>query len=274
MGILEAVRKSFGIANKNIALLLILFCFNFIGLLVRLPFMPKTPVLPGQPLVGPGQPPLPPAQAAALMLIGLVFALIGVFFFCGVMGSIKEFIKTQKVELGNFVKYGAKYYFKIIGVWLAMLIVLFLFLLPVVVGIAIAAAVKSLAVISISIAIALIIGSIGVYLFLLLLMAPYALIADEIGPVAALKVSIAFVRKNLIKMIGLILLLALVALGMGFLVGIAMGIVAIFIKGIAGQIAVGILGSVFNAYINVVFPAALLLVYMSSKIPVDKPESV
>ena len=99
MGVMEAIKRGFGIANRNIKLIILLFVFNIVGMLVRLPFAPATP--------GATVPPV-------LVIIGIVFGLLGVLVFGGILGSLKDFIKTQTSSLASFISYGAKFYLRIL----------------------------------------------------------------------------------------------------------------------------------------------------------------
>lgn len=259
MGIMEIVKKGFGIVHKNIKLLILLFVFNLIGNTIRLPFTPATPA--------PGEAPSP-----ALVGLSLLLAIVGVFMFGGVIGSIKEFIQTQKGTLANFVKYGVKYYLRILGVWVLVALIVLVFALLVAIGISIGVAVKNLVGVVLALAVVLIAGGIGIYIFILLLLSPYIVVADDTGPIAAMKKSVNFVRKSLLKIIGLFAILILISIGIGFVIGVTIGLLSFILKGMAGRVIITIVGSAFNAYINVLLPSCFLLYYMtSSKVQAAPP---
>jgi len=260
MGVMEVIKKSFGIANKNIKLLIVLFVFNIIGLFLRGPQAEMTP----------GTPPPPPSPP--VIILSLLLALVGILVFCGLIGYLKEYIKTQKESLNTFVEYGKKFYFRIIGVWLLVAAITMGFAIIAAVGISLSVTTANPVGIAIALAIGLIAGGIGAYVFLLFLMSPYILITDDTKPMAAIKGSIAFVRAHLLKVLGLLVLLILISIGIGLLSGILGGLLTLIIKGVAGKILLAIIGSAFNSYVNILFPASFLLFYLSRK-EAEKPSA-
>lgn len=258
MGIIDIIKKGFGIVHKNLGLIVVVFAFNLIATLVRLPFMPATPA-------GATTPPSPP-------LIGLtfLFGILGIFIFGGVLGYLKEYIKTQAGNLGNFMASGAQYFLRILGVWVLVALVVMFFGMIGALGISIGIAVKNLIGTVLAIAFVLIAGGIGIYLFILMIMSPYAVVADGLGPVSAVKKSIDIVRKSLLKVVGLFLLLMLISLGIGFLVGVVVGLLTVLLKGAGGKVLIAIVGSAFNAYVNVLLPTCFMLFYMMSSKPKEE----
>ncbi|PIU41886.1 MAG: hypothetical protein COS99_03200 [Candidatus Omnitrophica bacterium CG07_land_8_20_14_0_80_42_15] len=253
MGIMEIVKKGFGIANKNVQLLLVLFVFNLVGTFLRTPFMQAAPTAPATANLSP-----------AIIIISILLGLIGVLIFGGVLGSLKEYIQNQKAQLGHIMQYGTKFYLRVLGVWALILAILIAFTLVVAFAISLAMAIKNLVGVVILLAVALIVSGVGLYVFILLFMAPYILIADDIGPVSALKKSINFVRGCLGKIVSLFVMLVLITVGIGFVVGVIAGLITLALKGAAGQIIVGIVASAFNSYVNVLLPACFLLIYLVS----------
>ena len=253
MGIMEIVKKGFGIANKNVQLLLVLFVFNLVGTFLRTPFMQAAPTAPATANLSP-----------AIIIISILLGLIGVLIFGGVLGSLKEYIQNQKAQLGHIMQYGTKFYLRVLGVWALILAILIAFTFVVAFAISLAMAIKNLVGVVILLAVALIVSGVGLYVFILLFMAPYILIADDIGPVSALKKSINFVRGCLGKIVSLFVMLVLITVGIGFVVGVIAGLITLALKGAAGQIIVGIVASAFNSYVNVLLPACFLLIYLVS----------
>ena len=264
MGVLDAVKRGFSITNRNIKLIAVLFSFNVISALVRLPFTPAAPVAGTLPAA-------PPAPSGSIAIFSIFFGLVSILMFGGVLGFLQEFIQTQKGTIGNFVKYGLKYYFRVLGVWILIIAILLVFGLLVAAGISLTVAIKNLVVTVFALAAVLIVGAIGIYVFILFLMSPYILIADDIGPIVALKKSMKFVRGSLLKVIGLFAILVLLSMGIGFGIGILAGIASFALKGVAGQFVVGLISSAFNSYVNVLLPACFLLFYMSSQKKEEPP---
>ena len=75
------------------------------------------------------------------------------------------------------------------------------------------------------------IGGAGIYFVILLSLSPYILVTEDTPIFEAMRTSIAFVRKILLKIIGLGLLLMLVGLGIGLVIGLLSGLVSLIIKG-------------------------------------------
>jgi len=238
-------------------LLLVLFVFNLVGTFLRTPFMQAAPTAPATAN-------LSPAIIIISILLGLIGVLICALIFGGVLGSLKEYIQNQKAQLGHIMQYGTKFYLRVLGVWALILAILIAFTLVVAFAISLAMAIKNLVGVVILLAVALIVSGVGLYVFILLFMAPYILIADDIGPVSALKKSINFVRGCLGKIVSLFVMLVLITVGIGFVVGVIAGLITLALKGAAGQIIVGIVASAFNSYVNVLLPACFLLIYLVS----------
>ena len=228
------------------------FVFNLIATLARLPFTPAAP---------PGPAATPPT--APLIGLTLLFGILGIFIFGGVLGYLKEYIKTQAGNLGNFMSCGAQYFLRILGVWALIALVVMFFGMIGALGISIGIAVKNLVGTVLAVAFVLIAGGIGVYFFILMIMSPYVVVADGLGPVSAIKKSIDFVRKSLLTVVGLFLLLMLISLGIGFLVGVVVGLLTLLLKGAGAKVLIAIIGSAFNAYINVLLPSCFLLFYLT-----------
>ena len=258
MGILEAIKRGFAIVHKNLPILLIVFIFNGIGSLLRLRFAPAAPAL--------GTPPSP----EALVLTGIM-SLVGILIFGGVLGSLKDHIKTQKSSQANFFKHGSKYYLKLLATWLLIGLVMALFAAFIVFGVGIGIVLRNLVGVVLALAFVLIAGGIGLYLFMLLFLSPYIVVADDIGPIAAIQKSVQFTRKSVLQVLGLLALLLLISVGMGFLVGVVAGIISFIIKGAAGRILIAVISSIFNAYVNMLLPASFLLYYMASSKPKEEP---
>jgi len=116
MAVIDTIKKGFSIVHKNLGLIFVVFIFNLITTLARLPFTPQTP----GPAAAP--PPSPP-----LIGLTLLFGLLSVFIFGGVLGYLKDYIKTQTGNLGNFMNCGAQYFLRILGVWALRVVVVIFF---------------------------------------------------------------------------------------------------------------------------------------------------
>jgi hypothetical protein len=212
MGVMEVIKKGFGVAAQCLGLVLVLVIFNLIFNLASIPLA-----------VRPGETVTPQATASALAL-SLVFILASIFLQGGSLGLVRDQIKGGKMALSNFLSYGLKYYLRLLG--LGILIVLIIAVIALVAALLIAATIplKNTIVTVIMSVISIIVGAIGLYWIFLLILTPYAIICDELGIIAAMKKSMKTVRRSLGKVLLVLVVLILISLGIGFLVGFLTGL--------------------------------------------------
>lgn len=262
MGIVDAIKKGFGAATRNPVLILILFVFNLIWNIINISIVPvgMLPV-PGAAAATP--PVLPPQVALATLAVSIIFILISIFMQGGSLGVIRDYIKEGKAKLGSFASYGLKYYLRLLG--LGILIILIVLIVAVIAALIVAATTPLNNVIATVIAaiIAVAIGLVGIYFVILLVMSPYILISEEVGVIESMKRSIAAVRKSFWRVLSLLFLLILIAIGIGFLLGVGAGILTVALPAKTGQIAIGVVNSLFNGYFGVVMMAAFMVLYFS-----------
>lgn len=261
MNIVDAIKKGFGAANKNLILVVFLFVFNLIWNMINITLAPQA-VLPA-----PGEaatpPVLPPQTAFLVLLTSVLFILLSVFMQGGSMGVVKDYIKEGKAKLGKFASYGLKYYLRLFG--LGILIILFVLIVAIIAALIIALTTPLNNVVATVIAsiVAIAIGVAGVYMVLLLVLSPYSLICDDAGVIVSMKKSMRIVRKAFLKVLLLLVLLVLIAIGIGFLLGILTGILTVVLPAGVGQIIIGIVNSLFNGYFGVVMIAAFMTCYLA-----------
>lgn len=263
MGIVDAIKKGFGVASKNLTLILVLFVFNLIWNMVNVAIMPAgaVPVPGATPDTTP--PAVAPGVAIASLLASIVFILASIFMQGGSLAVVRDYIKEGKMKLGSFASYGLKYYIRLLG--LGILIVLIVVIIALIAALIIAATAPLNNMIATIIAsiIAIAIGLAGIYLVLLLVMAPYSLVCDNTGVIEAIKKSMGVVKKNFMKVLLLLVLLVLIAIGIGVLIGIVTGIATVAMPAKVGQIVIGIVNSLFNGYLGVVMMAAFMGYYLA-----------
>lgn len=249
MGVIEAIKKGFGIATKNMLLVLVLFIFNLIWNLASIPFMQQAGT------------PEAPQFTPAMLILSVLFILISIFIQGGSIGLIRDFVKENKIKLGNFLSYGLKYYLRLFG--LGLLIVLLIAIVALIATLIIIATtpLNNTAITVIAAIAAIIIGGIGLYYVLLLVMSPYTIVCNELGVIEAMKKSIAMVRRSLGKVVLLLLALVLISIGLGFIIGFATGLVTIAIPAVAGQILIGVINSAFNGYLGIVMIGSFIMFY-------------
>lgn len=257
MGVIEAIKRGFGIASKGLGLMVVLFIFNLISNLAALPFTPA----PGATAA--------PEAALPLLAISLVFIVISIFVQGGALGLIKDIIKEGSMKLAAMAQYGAKYFVRLL--LLGILILLFVVIVALAAGIIIAvtAPLNNPVVTAVAIVIAIGIAVVtGLYFFIPFILSPYAVICDEAGAIEALKKSIAIGRtpfSRVFSLLALTILLILIALGVGFLVGLLVGLVSAVLPAMGARILMILVSSIVNSYLGVVATAAFMLYYFSKK---------
>ncbi len=254
-GILEAIRKGFGVATKNLGLVLVLFIVNLIFNLISIPLAVK----PGTQV--------PPQLTIPVLIFSIVSILVSIFVQGGSLALVKDYIKEGKMRLVGFASYGLKYYLRLLS--LGLLIILIIGITALIAGllVAVTTPLNNAVITNIAVAIAVIIVLIiGLLYFIPLALSPYALVCDEVGVIEAMKRSLK-VGKNPLSRIFLILLLlvllVLISLGIGFVVGFLVGLINAVVPANAGQILMGIATSLINGYLGVVMIAAFMTFYLA-----------
>ena len=250
MGVIEAIRKGFGVASKNMGLVLILFIFNLIWNLASIPF------------VGPAATARPDLAAIAV-IISILFILMSIFVQSGALALVRDYVKHGKMALGSFAGYGLKYYIRLF--LLGLLIVLIIGVIGMLAALIVFATtpLNNTAVTIIAAIIAIGIGVVGVYYILLLMLSPYTIVCDELGVIEGMKKSIKVVRRSLGRIILLLVLLILISMGLGFLVGLLTGFASVAMPIGAGRVFTGIVSSIFNGYLGIVMMASFTVFYLA-----------
>jgi hypothetical protein len=262
MGMLEAIKKGFGVASKNLALVFVLFVFNLVWNMVNIAILPAGAV-PAPEIGAATTPAIPPEAALTTLMFSILFVLVSIFMQGGSLGVVRDCIKEGKMKLSQFASYGLKYYLRLLG--LGLIIILLVFIIAVIAALIVVATVPLNNIIATVIAsvIAIAIGLAGIYFVILLVMSPYTMISDEIGVIEAMKRSIRVVKKSFWKILLLLILLVLIAIGIGVLIGIVVGLLAVALPTKTGQIVMGVVSSLFNGYFGIVMMASFMALYMA-----------
>ncbi|MBL7069495.1 MAG: hypothetical protein ISS34_06530 [Candidatus Omnitrophica bacterium] len=255
MKVLDAIKKGFEIAGKNMNLVLIVFIFNAIWNLGVIPFTPQAPAAGGAGVT----------MSPQLTLLSILFVLASIFIQGGVLGSIKDVIKEGKLELGKFAGYGAKFYLRLLC--LALIIILLVGVIGFFATFVIAASAPTKNVVLIALAtivtLALILAGIAVLIFLFL--SPYILVMEDMGIFQAIRTSIDFVKKLILNVIGLGVMLVLIGFGIGLVMGLVAGVLSFIIKGKFLQVLTGLINGGVNAYLSIVVASCLACYYLAMK---------
>ncbi|MFA5499599.1 MAG: hypothetical protein WC404_00795 [Candidatus Omnitrophota bacterium] len=257
----DSIKKGFVVATKNPALIMVLFIFNLIWNMINVAIMPA----PAATAPGATTPPaVPPETALLTFMITIAFVLVSIFMQGGSLGLVRDYVKGNKMSLGKFASYGLKYYLRLLGV--GIIIILLIVIAALIAGLIIAAVAPLNNVVATVIAtlIAIAVGLFGIYLVIRLVMSPYALVCDEAGVMDAMKHSMNVVRRKYFwKVLLLLVLIVLIAIGIGVLVGIVTGLVTVAMPPKAGQVVIGVVNSLFNGYLGIVMMAAFLSYYLT-----------
>lgn len=257
MGVIEAIRKGFGVAAKSMSLIAVLFVFNLAGNLATLPFTPA-----------PGAAALPQA-AMPLLLISLVFIVLSIFVQGGSLGLVRDVIKEGKMKLGVMLGYGTRYFVRLLT--LGVIILLFTVIVALVSGLLIAITAPLNNAVITAIVVAAVIAVVlvaALYFFIPFILSPYAVVCDDLGAIDALKKGIAVGRRPFVKvftLLALVILLVLIALGVGFLVGLVIGLVSALLPAGAARMLMLVVSSVVNSYLGIVATASFMVYYLAKK---------
>lgn len=263
MNIVDSIKKGFGVASRNLALILVLFIFNLIWNMVNIAIMPASALPAPGTAPATGIPAIPPQVAIMSLLAAFIFILVSIFMQGGSLGLVKDYIKESRMKMGSFATYGLKYYLRLLG--LGIIILLFIIIVAIIAALIIAATAPLNNIVATVIAsiVAIGIGLAGIYIVILLVMSPYALVCDETGIIDAMKRSAKIVRKFFWKVLLLLVLLILIAIGIAVLIGILTGLLTVALPSKMGQIIIGVVNSIFNGYFGIVMMAAFMSFYLA-----------
>lgn len=253
MGVIPSISKGFSTTFKSIALVLILFAFGFAWNLVNLPFAEK---------LNAPNPDL--STSVTVVALSLVFILMSIFMQAGSLGFIRDQVKQGTASLGGFTASGSRYYLRLLLLGLLVAAIIGVFVLLAVILAAVFSANDSLAMVGLILG--LLVASAGIYVVLLLFLAPYVVVTKELTVMASVKESVATVRKNVLSVLGI----GVILLVIGFVVGVVLGLISGAVSGDAAaattigpaQIAVGAAISFVNAFLGVLVTASYMNFYL------------
>ena len=261
MGIMDAVKKGFGAANSLLKVIGIFFVFNAIVSVVSVPL--TDPGRAGDPMV-----------VAFSIVSSILFFLIFIFLQGGALGMVSEKIKTTKFNMSNFVGYGKKNYLRILGLLLMYIVVAILVVL--LLGL-VSAGILLLGDNTFSrviVALLVTVSSLGI--ITLLIYPIYAVVADDLGPVAAFKKGVATSLSNFLKTLGLFVALLFISLIISFIIGAIVGAITLPFGPNVSQYIVAIVNAAVQSYIPIVMMVAFMGMYLSlgaEKVQVAKSEN-
>jgi hypothetical protein len=193
-----------------------------------------------------------------LIVVGIIFIFLSVFFQAGSMGYVLEKLKTGAATLPIFFSTGSKYYIRLLGLGIVMMVIIGAFVM--LAALCIALLKGTLAVIGVPLGI--LFGMLGVYFVVMLFLSPYAAVVDNKTIQESIKLSMKLVRKNVLPLLGISALLILIAFGMGLVLGTLLAGLNFIIKmETALQTVFAFFSSLVNAYLGVVVTASFMNFY-------------
>ena len=242
------IKKGFKVATESMNLVLVLFVFGAVWSVLNVFLAPQ--------LQTPGG--APPAVA---IVLGILFVLVSFFMQAGSLGYVRDKLKLGKAEFSSFTASGSKYYIPFLLLSLFIALVVGVFIIAAATIAALLANVMSV----LGLVLAVIVAAIGVYAAILMLLAPYFIVVGGQGVIASVKSSISLVRKNLLKLLGITLILVVI----GFLTGVVLGLFFALLSAVlkqppAAQIIFAVLSSLVNAFLGVMVTGSFMTFYLET----------
>lgn len=251
--IIASIKKGFGVATSSMALVGLLFVFGAVWTVVNIGLTPPESAAQAEAL----------ARSVVIVLIALVFMLISLFLQAGSMGYVLEKIKTGKSTFGTLAQAGKRFYVRLL--LLALLVAAVVGGLIVLAGVSIAVlgAVNNI----LGTIVGLVLAALGIYLAILIFLAPYAIVVDNAGVKDAIRGSVGLVRRHILRVLGVTGLLLLIGFALGLLLGLIIGVLGIAITGQpkAVELVSGVLSSLVNSFLGVIVTASFMSLYLALK---------
>jgi hypothetical protein len=163
--------------------------------------------------------------------------------------------------MANFINYGKKYYLRILGLLLLYIVIAILVVL--LLGL-VSAGILLLGDNTFTrVLVALIVTVASLGIITLLIYPIYAIIAEDIGPIAAFKKGITTSLANFWKTLGLFIVLLLISLGISFIIGALVGIITIPVGPVLGQYVIAVVNAMVQSYIPIVMMIAFMGMFLS-----------
>ena len=247
MGIGEAIAKGLDVAKKSFGLVLLVFVFGFAFNLLNLFMAPPAGTDPNQ------------APPAGMIVAGILFIFLTIYFQAGSMAYIHDRIKTGAASIANFTSGGMKYYVKLLLLGLVVSLVI---------GVCVVLAAFSVALLQnlqvVSVPLAILFAALGVYFVVMFFLAPYAAVVDNQSVGAAIKTSMKLVKKNILKLLGISAIMILIGFGIGLVLGALLAGISVVVKAeMVSQVIFAFLSSAVNSFLGVFVTGAFMAFYLS-----------
>ncbi len=242
------IKKGFKVATESMNLVLVLFAFGAVWGIINVFLAPQL------------QNPSGGAPGVAIV-VGILFALASIFMQVGTLGYVRDKLKLGKAEFSSFVASGSKYYVRLLLLGLFIALVVGAFILA---AIAIAALLSNI-MSTLGLVLAVIVAGVGIYVAILMLLAPYFIVAGGQNVISSVKSSVSLIRKNLLKLLGITLILIVIGFLIGIVLGVLFALLSTAMKGAQmAQIIFAVLSSFVNAFLSVMVTGAFMTFYLET----------
>jgi hypothetical protein len=233
-----SVKKAFTLSGKAMKLFFVLAAVNIVMNVINFLVIPP-----------PAQTGMTLGKSLLVILLTVLFSLIAVFITAGALVHIKGLIKTGTAKLASFISDAVKYFARLLGV---ILIILLAFLI---VGIlfftirgVMPAALKPLTI--------AIMTLVFIVLAIFILMVPYALVGSDLSVIESIKKGILLGGKNFFKILAVMAIMFGIAVVVIVIAGIITGLLSFLLRPISGYITaivMAIASSIMTILVNIVY---------------------
>lgn len=263
MGVFNALKSGFSIAAKNLKLWGVLVVINVILFILAIISMVA---IMGPSMVNPANAANPPqpttSQIVGLIIVVIIGFLIQLFVNAGVVGSIRDAVKTGSAKLGDLLKYANKYFVRFVLFSLLMLAVVIVFgvIAALLIGLI---SVLAKSAVAVAVILGVVLGIVGLVILLILglygSLVPVIIVSDENKVGASIGNAAKLIGKKLWATLGLALVYWIMFLLLAFVNYIANlgGVAAV---SIASQIIVSLL----NIFLSLAFVGSFMKYYLAS----------
>ncbi len=242
------LKKGLKVAMESMNLVLALFVFGAVWSVLNVFFSPQLQNAGGR----------PPATA---IVLGVLFALASIFMQAGSLGYVRDKLKLGKVEFSSFTASAPKYYLPLLLLGLLVALVVGAFFLVAILIVALLANIASM----LGVVLAVIVVAIGIYVGILMLLAPYFIVVGGQDVIASVKGSISLIRNNLLKLLGIALILIVIGFWVGVVLGLFFALLSTAMKGApTAQIIFAVLSSFVNAFLGVMVTGSFMTFYFET----------
>ncbi len=241
---MESVKKAFALSVKALKLFYVIVAFNIIANIVNLMTVPA----PADEMTA--------GKSFFVIILTVVISLAAVFIASGSLAYIRDLIKTGSAQLASFAVNGKKYFLRLLGVTVLIMLA-FLILGAALVFI------TNLMPAALRVVMRILMIFVFIAAAVLFVMPAYALVGGDLGVIAALKKGLEVGSKNFLKILVMALVLFLIAIVITVVASFITGIVSLILRPLAGYIA-AIVMAVTSAVLAVLVNLTYMDFYLKS----------